>query len=414
MQRRGEKERIILLAAIKVLATLGLIVLLLNRKIKIGYAMLAGSLLLFGLAGNPPGDFLAAAERAAFSPNSWEIMLALFFVMCLEHQLRIGGIIDGMMTAARKLFKSDRVLLAIMPSFLGFLPSLGGAIFSAPLVENAGRGYQITPEDKAAINYWFRHVWEFVNPIFTSLLLASQLSGVALADLVGSMAWATAVSGVIGWFYLIAPLKEKDGAASQAAESSRAEDRRFVVLAVAPIIANFIMVVFLKLSAALSMALVVAAMALALRQNTAGLKAMLRHGLDGKVLGGIASILLFQQVLRQTGLITDIASVLNDMAVPAGLVIAVIAFCAGLLTGVSQGFVAITFPFIAELAPGDLTLAMVCFVAGTAGQMLSPAHLCLLVTLDYFKASFFKSLRPILALEIVMLAVTYGVVRFGG
>jgi uncharacterized protein len=50
-----------------------------------------------------------------------------------------------------------------MPAFLGFLPSLGGAIFSAPLVEAAGKPYDLSPERKTAINYWFRHVWEYTK-----------------------------------------------------------------------------------------------------------------------------------------------------------------------------------------------------------------------------------------------------------
>jgi hypothetical protein len=55
---------------------------------------------------------------------------------------------------------------------------------------------------------------------------------------------------------------------------------------------------------------------------------------------------------------------------------------------------------------------MVCFLMGMAGQMLSPAHLCLLVTLEYFQADFIRSLRPILALEAVMVAATYAVVNW--
>ena len=42
---------------------------------------------------------------------------------------------------------------------------------------------------------------------------------------------------------------------------------------------------------------------------------------------------------------------------------------------------------------------------GIAGQMLTPTHMCLLVTIDYFKSDFFKTLKPILILEIMILSV---------
>jgi hypothetical protein len=44
-------------------------------------------------------------------------------------------------------------------------------------------------------------------------------------------------------------------------------------------------------------------------------------------------------------------------------------------------------------------------VFGIAGQMITPTHVCLTVTLDYFKADFFKTLRPVVVMEILLLAI---------
>ncbi len=394
-----------------VFVTLAVIVFLLNRKVKMGLAMVAGAAIIFFATGPTTAKLWAAAAATATGRATWEIVLALYFVMCLEYQLRTGGIIDGMMAAARRLFRSDRFLLVLMPSFLGFLPSLGGAIFSAPLVENAAKPFGLSAERKTTINYWFRHVWEFTNPIFTGMLLASQLSGIPLGELVSSMLWVTAWALAIGWLALISPLK----AAAASAYQPAADDgtgRRYLLLAAGPILANFALVVLFKLSAAVSMALVVASMALILRQRAADIGAMLAHALDGKLLGGVAGILFFQHILSSSGVIGDITVLMNGLAVPATAVIGVVAFLGGLLTGTSQGFVAITFPFIALLSPGDLTLVMICFVTGTAGHMLSPAHLCLLVTLDYFQDDFLRSLRPIFALEALMVAAAFAVAAY--
>ena len=37
--------------------------------------------------------------------------------------------------------------------------------------------------------------------------------------------------------------------------------------------------------------------------------------------------------------------------------------------------------------------------------MVTPTHVCLLVTLDYFKADFFKTLTPVIVAEAVLLAI---------
>lgn len=396
-----------MLAIIKIMIALAAIVLLLNRKVQISYAMLAGSLILFVTSG-PEWTKLSAAVTATITGYStWEIIIALYFVMCLEFQLRTSGIIDGFMASARNIFKSDRLLLVMMPSFLGFLPSLGGARFSAPLVENASKSFLLSAEQKTTINYWFRHVWEYTNPIFTGMLLASHLSGIPLGALIQNMAWLTVLSLLLGWLFLIIPVKNGAPVATAAQSTNTSGSCRYLVLAASPILVNVLLVVAFRLPASVSMGIVVVAMALVIKQKIPQLKAMALHALDGKLLWGIAGVLFFQHILNHSGLIGDVAALLNEMAVPATVVIGIIAFIGGLLTGTSQGFVAISFPFIAALAPGDLTLAMISFALGIAGQMLSPAHLCLLVTLDYFKADFLKSLRPVLYMNIIMIAAAY-------
>ena len=398
-----------MLAIVKILITLAVIVILLNRKVKMGYAMLAGAAILF-VSANPDLQKLSTAVvNTATGYSTWEIIIALFFVMCLEYQLRTSGIIEGFMTSARSVLKSDRVLLFVMPSFLGFLPSLGGAIFSAPLVESASKSYRLTAEEKTTINYWFRHVWEYTNPIFSGMLLASQLSGIALGALIANMAWLTALSIVMGWVVLIAPISRNDEHIATQASPISTNHYRYILLAAGPILVNILLIVVFHLPASLSMGIVVAVMALIIKQNMPQLQAMTLHALDGKLLWGVAGIIFFQHILNQSGLIGQVAALLSAHAIPATVVIGIIAFVGGLLTGTSQGFVAISFPFIASLAPGDMTLAMIAFALGIAGQMLSPAHLCLLVTLDYFKADFLKSLRPVLFMNVVIIVVAYAI-----
>lgn len=402
-----------MLPVLKIGITLAVIVFLLNRKTKMAIAMFAGSAALFLLTGPAPQKLAAAITATAVSASTWEIVIALYFVMCLEYQLRTSGIIDGVMTASRRIFRSDRILLVMMPSFLGFLPSLGGAIFSAPLVENAAKSYDLSPEAKTTINYWFRHVWEFTNPMFTGMLLASQISSIPLSTLVSNMLWVTGLSILIGWIFLIAPLKASAHSAA-ANPPDTPLDRPYIALAAGPILANLLLIVALQMSASASMALVVAAMVLILRQNTADIRAMLIHALDKRLLSGVIAILFFQHMLRQSGIIVDIAAFLDQMAISPAVIVGIIAFTGGLLTGTSQGFVALAFPFIGILSPGDLTLTLVCFVMGTAGHMLSPAHLCLIVTLDYFKSDYAKTLRPVFMLELLMVAATVGFLKVWG
>jgi hypothetical protein len=130
--------------------------------------------------------------------------------MGLEVELRKSGALKGVVATMRTLFSSNRVTLAVMPAFLGLLPSLGGARFSCPIVEEASRGILISPEEKSAVNLWFRHIFEFSNPLVPGMILACAITGVSLGTLITHIGWLTILSFVLGWIILIRPLKIVD------------------------------------------------------------------------------------------------------------------------------------------------------------------------------------------------------------
>ena len=74
---------------------------------------------------------------------------------------------------------------------------------------------------------------------------------------------------------------------------------------------------------------------------------------------------------------------------------------AGLVTGIAIGFAGAAFPIIVGFVSADPTMQpigalVLAFSMGYAGMMLSPVHLCFLLTIDYFNASFIKVYRYLL------------------
>ena len=401
-----------------ILIVLCTVVVLLHRKVEIGHAMLAGSVILIVTTLSSPLLFFDSVVKTGSHSNTWEILIALYFVMCLEYQLRTSGLLDKVMAVARRKLISDKFLLAGMPAFLGFLPSMGGALFSAPMVANASRRYDMTPEQKTVVNYWFRHIWEFVNPIMPALLLTGQMTQIPLPDLIQSMAIFVVGAIVFGWLVCLAGIKEKTAENMVDPDDEPANTAPLpqnglnpILWTAGPILFNIFLVVFFHIAASVSMAIVVLLMVLVLRQQTADIKVMLRHALDRKLLWGIGSILLFQQVLQDTGALRGVVELLSTYGISPLVVAGVLAFTGGILTGTSGGFVALSMPVIVAMSPGDLVAVSVGFVLGTAGQMLSPMHLCLLVTLRYFGADFARSMIPVVIMEAMMFGLLF--LRYG-
>ena len=390
-----------------------IIMLLLRRHVPIGPAILAAGFFIWATTA-PQFHYLPDALYTTLtSARTYDLILALYFVMCLEIELRTGGVLDGMVRALHHLLRSPKLTLAIMPAFLGLLPSLGGARFSTPIVEGAAKNLGLTAEHKANINFWFRHIFEFSSPIIPGMLMACSIANIPFSQLLRHLAWVTPLFFAIGWFVLMRPLKlpaeSKDGGGF----AEHKQDYIHLLLALAPVAVNFILIVSFNFSAAAAMALVAVTLIFVLRfsNHVINIKQVFTGACDLKMLMNILCIFYFIQILTDTKVLYAIVSEFQKSPLPQPVIVAAVSFIIGVLTGMSQGHVAIVMPIIAAMAPGDLTLAGIAMVFGVAGQMLTPTHMCLIVTLDYFKADYFKCLRTLCVMSALLLAafsaVTY-------
>jgi len=116
----------------------------------------------------------------------------------------------------------------------------------------------------------------------------------------------------------------------------------------------------------------------------------LRKGLSYKLLILILGILSFQTVLEGSGAVASLQQLSLDYHLPDKLIIVLVCFVSGILTGMFAAFVALgysllgTFLYQPHPVPANILLA---FLSGYLGMMLSPAHLCLVLTNEYFGSS---------------------------
>lgn len=392
---------------------IAIVLLLLRVKQPIGIAILASGLFIW-LCTDPTVKELTDAVKQMFAkPGNYDLVGALYLVVCLEIELRKSGALAGMVQALYRMFASPKFTLAIMPAFLGLLPSIGGARFSAPIVEEASKGVEITAEQKAGINFWFRHIFEFSSPLVPGMILACGIAGIKIGDLIIHLGWLTIVAFIVGWIFLIRPLKVKSLKKVEEDANEIHKHNVDFILSLTPVIANVILMVGFGFNAAISMLTVVVAMIpiLMVMNRAVSIKDIFIGALDWKLFANVLSILLFIQILDTTGLLAQIVSAFENSSLPIPVIIAVISFLVGMLTGLSQGHVAIVMPIVSALSMGDLTLAGIAMVFGVAGQMITPTHVCLTITVDYFKSDFFKTLAPVIWTQLILLvifaAVTY-------
>lgn len=381
-----------------------LIIVLLQKKVPIGFAMLAAGLFIWAFHTPNPMHLVNAVKRTFSMVRTYDVLIALYGIMCFEVELRTSGALAGMVNGLEQIFSSIKFTLASMPAFLGFLPSLGGAIFSAPIVEEASKGLNLSPEHKTAINFWFRHIFEFSNPIIPGMIIACSIVGVPFSEFVSHLAWLTVIAFLVGYFYLMVPIKTPTIKTNSGTKTKYLID---ILLCLFPVLFNFVLVMFFQLQPSIAMITSAVSMYILLKlmHRNISAKEILIGGIDKKMFGNVLMILIFIQLLMVTDVLTEIVTAFKASPLPIPVIVAIISFIIGVLTGMSQGHVAIIMPIVAALAPGDMRMTAIAMAFGVGGQMLTPTHVCYIVTLDYFKANFIKSLWPIFKCEATLLAI---------
>ena len=320
-----------------------IIMVLLRRHVPIGPSILAAGFFIWATTA-PQFHYLPDALYTTLtSARTYDLILALYFVMCLEIELRTGGVLDGMVRALHHLLRSPKLTLAIMPAFLGLLPSLGGARFSAPIVEGAAKNLGLTAEHKANINFWFRHIFEFSSPIIPGMLMACSIANIPFSQLLRHLAWVTPLFFAIGWFVLMRPLKLPAESKDAGGFAEHKQDYIHLLLALAPVAVNFILIVSFNFSAAAAMALVAVTLIFVLRfsNHVINIKQVFTGACDLKMLMNILCIFYFIQILTDTKVLYAIVSEFQKSPLPQPVIVAAVSFIIGVLTGMSQGHVAI-------------------------------------------------------------------------
>jgi len=403
---------------IKIALVLFLILFLIRKKLNIGYVLLIASSALFILYGMDAPGIAATIKKTVFSSIAIKLLLALSLIRVLELILRERNILATMTSTAKTLFRKRRAVIISMPMLIGMLPSLGGAYFSAPMVKEATSGIHMSREEKAFINYWFRHPWEFILPLYPGILLASAVSNIPLYNLIkANMVYAVLLL-VTGFLFAMRGIEkdvQKETANNAAGKRSLQPVLRKELASFLPIMAVLLLVFFIHMELHYALLATIIPLFIYYRYSIADIFRVIRYGFALEVLLLIFGIMLFKETLEMSGAVQNLSSFFIQHKIPLLPIICILPFTIGMLTGLTVGFVGSTFPLLINISGGaplaNITLA---FAAGFIGVLLSPVHLCLILTKEYFKADMwgmYKRMLPASAVIFVAALIEYTVLR---
>ncbi len=391
------------------------ILFLIRLKWNVGYVLMTASGLLAVLYLMPLNIVLSTIKLTVTDPVTIKLFFALTLIRVLEIILRERQVLARMTEAARNLLRNKKAVIISMPTLIGLLPSLGGAYFSAPMVDESTKALKMSQEEKGFINYWFRHPWECILPLYPGILLAAALSHIELRSLIlANLTYAVLIfltgfmfsmRNVAGEFLADKkiPFQEADSATDNANKSDLKLSHPY--WSFSPLAFVLALVIVLNVELHYSLAITILLLLIFYRYKGSDILRIFRYGFALEVIVLIFGTMLFKMTMESSGAVGNLSRYFFEAGMPVLPVLVILPFITGLLTGITVGFVGSTFPLIISVTGGphinEISLA---FAAGFIGVLLSPVHLCLVLTREYFKADMWGIYKRTLPGCIIVLA----------
>jgi integral membrane protein (TIGR00529 family) len=373
-----------------VILKIGLVIVtllvLIRRKWDLGLVLFLDSVLIAVLFGLGAGAFARSAGEALVSRETLSLIAVVVLVLYLGNHLQAGGNFRRMVEALKNLVRDPRWILAVPSAFIGLLPMTAGAMMGAPIVDEAARRWKLTPAWKTFFNYWFRHVWEYSWPLYVNLILTAAVFQVPILKVCLVQFPFTLLAIGIGLFILfryVPRVPAESGARRSPKDAVR------VLASIWPIFLTILLIFAFGIDMLLALAAAAVLTQVFSKMNLAARWAVVRQSLAPKIIVLTAMVMVFKRVLEASGALEAVVRVFPPHGAGAFILLFAAPFFIGLLTGVNQAFPAIAFPLLLPIigrGQPDLVLILFAYVSGFCGILLSPAHLCLALTADYFKA----------------------------
>ncbi|MFW5798471.1 MAG: DUF401 family protein, partial [Planctomycetota bacterium] len=354
-----------------VAASFAIVVVLLQCGWKVGRALTAAVLFVAitlsatpaKLGGQLAKDWTEAVRpqqgqpspSTAFPLKTLDVLLLVTVVGFLGRTQTALGIGARMSDALVHLFRSRRLALAGVPAVMGLMPTPGGIMLSAPLVKETARRYKVPPQRASLVNYWFRHQWEYLFPLYPAVPVMASETGLDLGSLMLNNLPVTVLSLIVGAAFLLTGFpsgqRRTDPDVNWPTHLAR------VASGLWPIAMALVLCLVVGLTIGVALTVASLCLVLAWRVPWPLVLKYFRQAIDPDFLLVIAMAMFYGQVLQSVEAVEAITRFLNDQLIDGwhlhkGVVVFAIPFIVGASTGVTVATIALTFPLLGGFMTG--------------------------------------------------------------
>jgi uncharacterized protein len=389
--------------SLALLLSIGVILLLLRLKVHPGPAVFIGGLVL-SLIVLPAIETPRLMLKTATSIQTWRligIIICAYFLSKLMEQ-------RGLLTKLAHTLESigPKMAMHVVPSVIGMVPMPGGALVSATAMKGLAERLKLTPGQSTYINFWFRHTWELAVPVYPSVIAASVVLAVPLSTVVVTMLPVIPLMAFFGGIVSYRILRNTPPAPPRTLTGSQLAKELWhaswpVVVLVAIVVSG--------LEAAIAFLIVSVLLAVQQHVSRRELKVALRYAFGLKVLFLLFAVILYKDFVTASGAAYTMFADMQAASIPPAAILITLPLLIGFAAGLSMAFVGVAFPlllpFIFDGTSLNVYALFLAYVAGGLGYMVSPLHLCLILSAEFFGARLSDVYRYMIPPLIGVLAV---------
>ncbi len=393
-----------------------LLIIIVNRITRnLFAALLCGAVLFSFWSGQGLAGTMQIAVERTLDTSNITLLGIVALVIILSGQMGRTGLMESMVTSMKAKI-STKASMAVLPAIIGLLPMPGGALFSAPLLDTFDDTEGVNQHIKTTINYWFRHIWEYGWPLYPAVILAADIAGVSLLTFAAFGAVPMVLSVLFGYLLFLRTIPRGHHAKDPSHRISLTP-----LVPVTVVVAGYaaIQTLFPELSQTnqyLPMFISLCAAIIVLQRisplDQASWKSLIwSRKLAANILV-IYMVRIYGAYIEADIMGSSVAQIMTaelaEFGIPPLSLIMILPFVAGLTMGVSIGFVGSTMPVVVALLGSDpaagilMGHVVLAYVCGFMGTILSPLHVCLIVTCEYYKTQLAGILWEIFPAAVLM------------
>jgi len=445
---------------LRIIITLVLILVLIKRKIQVGPTLFIASAFLILIYWIPPlitdsalfktpGSSLPDVFRIGFIGESPKfrtiyILTAILLVLMLGAAMGEKGFLKKIARCIESIFGDPRWVLGGLPAMIGLLPMPGGALFTAPMVNETAEPLGLSANMRTYLNHHFRHIFEYTWVLYPGLIVLSEIVEIDIRTIAIYNIPLTVAGLVGGILFGMLGIKVHKTMKVTGGGFTDIVDALWPILFIVALVILFsldlLICLFLLLLLLLSRVqpwigftfaiiingiLVIAfntgdgidpaamyagngviafvLLALALFRPlypVAEFISFLKRSIKPYMVVMVFGVMLFSAVIDGSGAARGVAVDINAVGLPPIIIICLLPAIIGYLTGLTVSYVAVSFPILLPLFPESRELWMpyisLAYACGFIGVLISPVHFCLVLTVEYYKSDLMGVTRLLL------------------